>query len=332
MLTHVIRRVGQAVATALLGAVLVFALFVLAPGDPAERVLTARGVQAPTPEAIEAVRAELGLDDPVLARFWEWFSGILVGDLGVSWKTGRPVAEDFLTRLPATGILTVAALVLAIVLSLLLGLVSASWPGRWPDQLSRISGISLLVLPSFLVGVLILDVLVVRMGLGRVISDGTWATVFLPAFTLAMGAASVWSRVLRAGLLEAHGATYLRVSAARGASRRRRLLVHQLPNALPPYLTMVGLGSAGLIGGAPIVESVFTWPGVGRYVVQAISSRDMPVVAGFTLLAVMTYVVTSLVVDLLVTLLDPRTRRPARSSGRAGVDTTGTTGNLGRDA
>lgn len=316
MLGFFIRRVALAVSTALIGAIVVFGLFVFAPGDPAERVLTARGIQNPTPPAVAAVRAELQLDDPLWARFQDWFGGIITGDLGVSWKTGRPVAEDFLTRLPATAILTVAALGLAVALSLLLGLISAAWPSRWPDQLSRIGGIALSVLPSFLVGVLILDIVVVAMGHGQVISDGTWATVFLPAFTLAMGAASVWSRVLRAGLLEAFGATYLRVSVARGATRLRQLMVHQLPNALPPYLTMVGLGSAALLGGAPIVESVFTWPGVGRYVVQAISSRDMPVVAGFTILAVLVYVVTSLVLDLVVAWLDPRTRHPATRSRR----------------
>ncbi|MBM9466573.1 ABC transporter permease [Nakamurella leprariae] len=311
MLTTVLGRVGQALLTLLGGAVLVFALLVLAPGDPARRVLHARGVQDPSPAAIAALRTQLHLDDPLPLRFWHWLTGLLHGDLGLSWRTGRPVIDEFLLRLPATAILTVTALVLAVAMALVLALAAAARPGGWPDHVGRWISLVLLVVPGFLIGVLALDVLVVRMGMGRVISDGTWGTVFLPALVLALGSAATWSRVLRAGLLDAGSASYLRVSAARGASAPRRLLVHQLPNAIPAFLTMVGLGTAALLGGAPIVESVFTWPGIGRYTVQAIEARDMPVVVGYTMLAVLIYVVASLVIDLLNAAIDPRLRRPA---------------------
>ena len=303
-----LRRLGQALGTAAGGAILTFALLVAAPGDPARRVLSARGVQDPTPTAVAQVRAELGVDQPLPLRFWDWLAGLTRGDLGVSWRTGRPVTTELVDRLPATAILAVSALGLAVVLSLALGLLAAARPGGWPDHAARVLSTAVLVVPGFLLGVVVLDVLVVRAGLGRVIADGTWSTAFLPALVLSLGAAASWSRVLRAGLLEARGAAHLRVSRARGAGPARRLVVHELPNALPPYLTLIGLGSAALLGGAPIVETVFTWPGVGRYTVEAITGRDMPVVTGFTLLAVLLYVVVSLALDLLAAALDPRLR------------------------
>lgn len=307
------RRLGQALLTLGGAGVLIFGMLALAPGDPARRVLEARGVTSPSPPAIAAVRAELGLDDALFVRFAAWAGRAVTGDLGVSWRTGRPVMEEFAQRLPATLRLTGTALALAIVLALVLGILAAAAPNRWPDVVTRVAALAMLVVPSFVLGVLVLDVLVVRMGLGRVIADGSWGTVFLPALTLALFPAASWSRVLRTSLLEARSASYLRVSAARGATRWRQLWVHQLPNAAPPFLTVVGLGIATLLGGAPVVEAVFTWPGVGRYTVDAIEARDMPAVVGFTLVAVVVYVVTSLLIDLSCGLIDPRLREQRRA-------------------
>lgn len=302
------RRIGQALVTLLGASLIVFGMLTVTPGDPAHRVLAARGITEPTPAAVAAVSEELRLNDPLLVRFGSWVSGAVTGDLGVSWRTGRPVADEFVTRLPATLRLTGVAMALAVVLALLLGTIAAAAPGRWPDTVFRGVALGMLAVPSFVFGVIVLDVLVVRAGLGRVIADGSWGTVFLPALTLALAPAANWSRVLRTSLLEAGSAPYLQVCAARGASRRRLLWVHQLPNAAPPFLTLIGLGAAALIGGAPIVESVFTWPGIGRYTIEAIDARDMPVVIGFTLVAVVAYVLASLIIDLACAVLDPRLR------------------------
>ncbi|OLT11892.1 glutathione ABC transporter permease [Pseudonocardia sp. CNS-139] len=304
----VLRRLGEAAATLAGAGLLIFGMLALTPGDPARRVLEARGVSEPSPPAVAAVRAELGLDDPLPVRFARWAAGAVSGDLGVSWRTGRPVVEDFATRLPATIRLTLVALVLAVALAMLLAALAAAAPNRWPDVTARVAALGMLAVPSFVLGVLVLDVLVVRWGMGRVIADGTWATVFLPALTLALGSAATWSRVLRTSLLEARSAPHLTVAASRGAGPWRRLWVHELPNAAPPFLTMVGLGTAMLLGGAPVVESVFTWPGIGRFTVEAINARDMPVVVGFTLVAVVTYVAASLVIDLVTAVIDPRLR------------------------
>ncbi|MGD9989983.1 ABC transporter permease [Pseudonocardia sp.] len=310
MLRVLARRSGQAVLTLAGAGVLIFAMLAVTPGDPARRVLLARGVQQPSAVAVAAVRGELHLDDPLLVRFGRWAGGALTGDLGISWRSGRPVVDDFVTLLPATLRLTVAALGIAIVLAMLLAALAAAAPGRWPDTVARVVGLAMIAVPTFVIGVVVLDVLVVRWGYGRVIADGTWATVFLPALVLALASATTWSRVLRTALLEARSAPHLRVSTARGAGPWRRLWAHELPNAAPPFLTMVGLGAGFLLGGAPIVESVFTWPGIGRFTVEAIDARDMPVVVGFTLVAVLAFVLTSLVTDLIATLVDPRLRTP----------------------
>jgi ABC-type dipeptide/oligopeptide/nickel transport system permease component len=307
----VLHRLGQSLLTLLGAGALVFGMLAVTPGDPARRVLQARGMAEPTPAAVAAVRAELRLDDPLVVRFGRWVAGAATGDLGVSWRTGRPVTDEFVTRLPATLRLTAAALVLAVVLALVLGIAAAAGAGRWPDVVSRVLALGMLVVPSFVLGVLVIDVVVVRAGLGHVIADGTWGTVLLPALTLALPTAAGWARVLRTSLLEARSAPYLLVSTARGASAARRLRVHRLPNAAAPFLTLVGLGSAALVGGAPIVESVFTWPGGGRYTVEAINARDMPVVVGFTLVAVLAYVLVSLVLDLVCAAIDPRLRGSA---------------------
>ncbi|MDN5725249.1 MAG: ABC transporter permease [Propionibacteriales bacterium] len=313
-----LRRLAESAVSVLGGGILVFALLVATPGDPARRVLNTRGVEEPTLAELQAMREQLGLDQPIPVRFLDWFLGLFRGELGVSWRTGSPVAGEFASRLPATVILALAALLLAVVLSLLLGVLAAWQPGRWSDHLSRLVSTAALALPSYLIGVLLLDLVAVRLGWGTVIADGTWATVFLPALTLALASAAVWSRVLRSALLDLDSAAFLTVATARGSGPWRNLLQHRLPNVVPQFLTVVGLGTAMLLGGAPITETIFSWPGVGKYTVDAITARDMPVVTSFTMLAVLAYVATSLVVDLVIMIIDPRHgRTPHRMAARA---------------
>lgn len=308
MLLAVARRVGVALLTLLAASLILWVLLLLAPGDPASGVLRARGILDPDPIEVAAMRAELGLDGNPVSRYVEWLAGAVHGDFGVSWKSGRPVMTEFATRLPATLRLTLTALLIGVLLALVIGIASAAAPRRWPDRLGRVLSLALVTAPGFLVGLLILNVLVLELGLGVVISDGTWRTVGWPAVTLALGAAGYWARILRASILEAQSSSYMLVCRARGVSRSRRMVVHALPNAAGPFLTVVGLGAAGLIGGAPIIESVFTWPGVGGYTVQAINARNQPVIAAFTMIAVLLYVAASLLIDLVLAVIDPRLR------------------------
>jgi ABC-type dipeptide/oligopeptide/nickel transport system permease component len=306
-------RVGQALLTLWVTSVLVWAMLLLTPGDPARTVLAARGVSDPPPALIAATRRQLGLSGPVMPRYWHWLERALQGDFGTSWQTGQPVMQEFATRLPATARLMLTAMLIAIALALVLGLTSAATAGSWLDRVIRMFTVLMVVIPGFLIGLFVLDILVVHMNLGQVVANGDWSTVGWPATTLAIASAGYWARVLRVSLLEARSASYLLVSQARGASSLRRLFVHILPNAAGPFLTVVGLGAAGLLGGAPIVETVYSWPGVGQYTVQAIDARDLPVVVTYTMLAVATYIVASLLIDLALAAIDPRLRhQPAR--------------------
>jgi ABC-type dipeptide/oligopeptide/nickel transport system permease component len=289
-----------------MASVLLWSLLLLAPGDPARRVLAARNIVHPNPLQVATERRLLRLNGSPVSRYLHWIAGAVHGDLGTSWVSGRGVTHELLGRLPATLVLTTAALVLSLLLALVLGLTAAWAPGRWPDTLVRLVGLSWLVVPGFLLGTLLLDVVVVRWHHFQVIADGSWSNVALPAVTLSLASAAAWARILRASLLESAGATYHEVARARGASRVRLLLAHSLPNSLVPLLTVAGTGVAALLGGAPIVETVFSWPGVGAYAVDAITARDVPVVQGFTLFAVLAFVVINLCVDLLAGIIDPR--------------------------
>jgi ABC-type dipeptide/oligopeptide/nickel transport system permease component len=315
-------RIAAAAGTLWVTSVLVWALLLLAPGDPARTVLAARGVASPPPALIAATRRQLGLAGPVVPRYWHWLAGALHGDFGTSWQTGQPVMQEFAARLPATVRLTLTAMLIAVGLALLLGLASAA-AGGWTDRVIRLVTVLMVVTPGFVIGLFVLDILVVHLNLGEVVSNGEWSTVGWPAATLAIGSAGYWARVLRVSLLETLSAPYLLVSQARGASAVRRLFVHVLPNAAAPFLTVVGLGAAALLGGAPIVETVYSWPGVGEYTVQAIDARDLPVVVTYTMLAVAAYIVASLLIDLAQAAIDPRLRhQPAvrirrRTSGAA---------------
>jgi ABC-type dipeptide/oligopeptide/nickel transport system permease component len=301
------RRVGQALLTLWVASVLVWTMLLLAPGDPAREVLAANNINSPTRLQVRVERAQLGLNGSPVSRYWHWLLGVLHGRFGTSWANpGVTVAHALLLRLPATLVLTTAAFGMSLVLALVLALVSAWAPRRWPDQVVRAINLTFLSLPGFLVGTLLIDLVVIRWGHFEVITNGQWNTVYLPALTLSLGTAGAWSRILRANLLEALGAEYLDVAAARGVGKRRALLAHAMPNSMVSFLTVMAVGVAALLGGAPVVETVFTWPGVGAYFVQSITAGDIPVIQGFTLFAILAYVVFSLIVDVVAVVIDPR--------------------------
>lgn len=301
-------RLGQTLLTLLGASVLIWALLPLAPGDPALRTLEAMGNDNPRPAEVEAMRDRLQLDRPLTAQYLTWLGRAFGGDLSVSWQSGKPVSAELARRLPATARLAVVTLLLSVGLALALALVGASFQGRWPDAAVRLVTQLGSSLPAFLLGLLLLQFVVIRYGIGRVISDGSLSGAWLPALCLSLGRASEWAQLLRAGLLDALSARYTLVAAARGASRWRILLRYALPNALLPFLTVIGTGIGTLLGGIAVVEVVFSWPGLGSFVVTAITARDLPVIQGYVIFCTLIYVLTSLLADVASALLDPRLR------------------------
>ncbi|NOZ71815.1 MAG: ABC transporter permease [Chloroflexi bacterium] len=301
-------RIGQALLTVLGASVLIWALLPLTPGDPALRLLQARGVEDPLPAEIEAARAEMGLEQPLPLQFVSWLGRAVRGDLSVSYQSGKPVLEEFRKRAPATLMLAGVALALSFLFSIPAALVGAAYHERWPDQIVRFFTQIGATTPSFLAGLLVLYVVVLKMGWGKIVSSGEFGQVWLPAACLALARSARWTQLLRASLLESLSSHYILVARARGATKTRILLRYALPNAMLPFLTAVGVGIGALLGGSAIIEVVFTWPGLGSYMVSAISARDLPVIQGFVAINTLIYVGASLIVDVMTMLLDPRVR------------------------
>jgi ABC-type dipeptide/oligopeptide/nickel transport system permease component len=311
LLVPIIKRIAQAILTALGASVIVWALLPLAPGDPATRILMSRGIDEPNQMQIEELRSQLALDRPLPLQYVEWLGRAVRGDLSVSYKSGRPVLQELGQRAPATFTLLGAALVISVTASLVLALVSARYYNQWPDRL--IMGYTQLgaAVPTFILALLVLHYVIVGAGLGKVLSGGALAAVLWPALTVGLDRAAGWTQLLRANLLENLESSHVLVARARGASQGRALLRYALPNSILPFLTAIGVSVGALIGGAPIIEEIFTWPGIGRYVLQALSARDFPVVQGFVLISGLCYAAASLLVDLLGMALDPRIRGEA---------------------
>ncbi len=307
----VARRIGQAILAAFTASVLVFALLPLAPGDPAERILLSQGISSPTPDEIAAMRRQMGIDRPLPVQYVDWVAHVAQGDFGRSYRTGQPVITELARRAPATFLLLGTALLIAIAGALAASLTAVATAGRWPDKLIRGATQIIASMPPFILGLLFLQYVFVNAKFGRVLTQADPSLVWFPALALAAERIARWTQLLRANLLETLGAGYVLVARARGMSRTRILLRYALPNASLPFITAIGVSIGGIIGGAAIIESLFTWPGIGQFVLLALSSRDFPVIQGFVLISGLSYVLASLVVDLIALWLDPRLRTAA---------------------
>lgn len=284
---------------------LVFTLLYIAPGDPAQRKLTAQGV-AVSEQVLEQTREEMGLNRPFLVRYGDWLLGVLRGDFGASYKDGMPVLPKLMRCMGKTLVLAAGSLLLALVVSVPLGVLTAARSGGVIDRLVRLLTFVGNAMPNFLVSVLLMYYLCIQVNLFPVIAKGTVQGLFLPALALAIPMASRFIRQIRAEVLEELGKPYVAGALARGVAMRTVLVHDVLRNALSGVLTIVGLSVGTLMGGSVVVETIFRWPGVGQLVMDAISARDFPVIQGFVLLMAVIYVVVNLLTDLSYRALDPR--------------------------
>jgi peptide/nickel transport system permease protein len=289
-------------ALVLLGAsLLLFALTLAIPGNPAQVLLGPRA----TPEAISAFTHAMGLDQPLPVRLGRFLGHLLSGDLGTDVVSGRPVRDMVLEVLPATLLLAAAAIGLAVALGVPLGCYAATHPGGVIDQALAIVSVSVIAVPSFVVALLLLLVFSAGLHWLPVIGGGA-SGLLLPALSLALGWIGYIARLLRASLLEVLGADHVRTLDAYGVPRRRIVLRFALRLAAVPVLAVLGVGIGRLLGGAVLVEIVFARPGLGTLVFDAIGNRDYPVVQGSVLVVVVMFTLANLAVDLLLLRLDPR--------------------------
>ncbi len=304
MLSFIARRLALTVLVLFGVATLVFSLIHLVPGDPAQAMLG----DGASPDDIAQLRARLGLDRPLLDQYWTFLGGLVRGDLGTSLRTQQPVSAQILERLPATAELASAAMLVAVALAVPLGLVAAVWQGRWIDQGAMALALVGISVPGFWLGPLLALIFSVELGWLPVSGRGSLAHLVLPGITLGAALAAILARMTRASVLEELREQYVVAARARGVTRARAVVVHALRNSLIPVVTILGLQLGAVLTGSIITETIFSWPGVGRLLIQSINFRDYPVVQGCILLIAVTYVTMNLLTDLVYGWLDPRIR------------------------
>jgi peptide/nickel transport system permease protein len=305
MLTFVVRRLLLAVPV-LLGVVFIVMLTVdLLPGDAASLML---GEHA-TKDAVAALREHLGLDKPFLVRYLDYVGRLLRGDLGRSIQQNRPVAAELADAWPPTLTLTVAALLIATVVGVAAGVASAVWPNSFFDALARLGSLFGLSMPIFWTGLVLIVIFSLWLNWLPVGGAGSLSHLVLPAVTLAMPSVAMIARMTRSAVLDVLGEDYVRTARAKGVGELWVLGKHALRNAFIPILTLLGLQSGQLMGGAILTETVFSWPGLGRLMVKAIFARDYILLQGAVLVFALAFVVVNLLVDLSYGLLDPRISR-----------------------
>lgn len=305
---YILRRLVLLVPVWLGITLLAFGLGRLAPGDPARLIAAQLADGPPTAAQIEQARREFGLDAPLPAQYLRWVRNLLVGDLGLSFKTGGPVLGELSRRFPATLQLGVAGLLVGLGLALPLGIIAAVRRGAAADHFSRVVALAGASLPSFWLGFLLIILFAVRLRLLPVAGRGSLRHLILPAFTLGFGMAAPLTRLMRSSMLEVLGDDFIKTARAKGLHERTVILRHAFRNALIPVATVVGMSFGHLLGGAVIVETVFAWPGLGKFVVDSILARDYPLIQGYVLFMGTIFVLINLGVDLLYVWLDPRIR------------------------
>lgn len=300
---YVFKRLVMLIPVVLGVSFLVFFIMSLAPGDPARTIL---GETAPI-EAVEALREELGLNDPLLVRYANYMLDLLHGDLGESYKSGRPVFGEIVSRFPATLKLAFWGMVFAVVLSIPIGIISATKQYSITDSISTVLALLGVATPNFWLGLMLIIGFSLHM---RWFPSGGaeagWRSLVLPVITLGTGCMANITRTTRSSMLEVIRQDYIRTAKAKGVAYKKVINKHALKNALIPVVTVIGLQFGSLLGGAVLTETVFSWPGVGTFLVNSIKAKDTPAVLGCVIVFSICFSIVNLCVDLLYAYIDPR--------------------------
>lgn len=301
---YVLQRVLSMIPVLLGVTLFIFMVLHLAPGDPAREML---GSMAP-PEAVEKLRSELGLNDPLLLQFVRYIGHVLTGDFGMSYSSRAPVLDALLSRYPATLTLAAMSTLIMVLIGLPIGIISATRQYSLLDRLPTAGALLGVSMPTFWIGMLL--VLIFALHFRWLPASGFYTPLhwILPSFAIGFNAAAICMRMTRSTMLEVIRADYIRTARAKGQSERKILIHHALKNAFIPILTVVGIQLGRVLGGAIVTETVFSIPGLGYYMLQSILARDYPVVQGGIIFIAATFSLVNLFVDLLYAFIDPRIR------------------------
>ena len=309
---HILRRRLVEVTLFLLLITFISFLFArLAPGDPVLSILRVDDVSV-TNEQVEQLREELGFNEPLLIQYVHWLADFVKMDFGNSYITNQPVMEMLWSGLPATLELTAGGLLVMILIAVPLGSLAAIYRGSWIDQASRVVSLLGAAMPSFWLGLILIDLFAVRFGILPTMGRDGIISAVLPSITLGLAISSVYVRLLRSSLIDSLNQEYIRAARARGLSETRIFFAHALRASLPPVITVFGVSLGSLIGGVVVIEVIFAYPGIGKMVVDAIRGRDYPVIQGYILvMAIIVFMVNS-AVDLSYRYLNPELRLKER--------------------
>lgn len=303
----IIKKTLMLLETLILITFLSFCLSYLSPSDPAEIKFSKMGI-APTNEMLETMRAEMGLDKPMLVQYGTWLKGMLSGDMGTSYKSNRPVMDDLLKALPNTISLTLISMLLMIIISIPAGVLCAKHKDGIFDNIMRFVTYLFASLPSFVLALLFLLLFCVHLGWFGISPEKNLKGLFMPAMVLSLSLSAWYIRQVRSIILEELSKEYVIGSRARGVKESSILFRHVLKNSLLPIVTLIGNSFAMLLGGATIVENIFSWPGLGRLAVEAIAVRDYPVIQAYVVWMSIIFMLVNYLVDLSYQWIDPRIR------------------------
>ncbi|HET7581112.1 MAG TPA: glutathione ABC transporter permease GsiC [Bacillales bacterium] len=304
MLRYIMKRIFELIPILIVISILVFLFVHLIPGDPARLVA---GQQA-TFQEVQSVRERLGLDKPMWIQYLDYVTNILHGNLGTSLKTGRSVSAMIEQRFMPTFWLTVFSMIWAIIIGTLIGVISATKRNKWEDYSGMFLAVSGISMPAFWLGLLLINIFSVDLGWFPTGGNESWRSYILPSLTLGAAVAAVIARFTRSSLMDTLKEDYIRTGRAKGLHEKTVIWGHALRNALIPIVTMSGLQFGFLLGGSIVVETVFSWPGLGRLLIDSISFRDYPVIQGEILLFSLEFILINLFVDVLYSFLNPKIR------------------------
>lgn len=313
MIRYCVQRLLSAILVLIGISLIAFILGLLTPGDPAMMALSRDGMSEVTTEMIEAKREELGLNDSFPVQYGRWLFNALQGDLGRSYSDNTQVSGELLRRLPVTLQLSACSLILVIIFGIAGGILSAAEAGKAVDSMMKVLTNLMLSFPSFWLAIILIIIFAENLKILPTSGVGGLRYMVLPSVTLAAANIGMTIRLMRSSMLTEFGKQYMLAANAKGIGKVRALLAHAFPNAVVPVITLIGNYAGGILGGSFIIENIFSLPGIGSYVLSAIHSRDYPVIQGYVLVMGFTYVVISLIIDLLCALAQPKIRLGGKS-------------------